>query len=182
MIWILIFLSYSFFGFLLEVAFARLTGNPKRDRKCQYFLPLCPVYGLGALCILALPAAVRNNLWLLFFAGGAAATAAEYVAALFYERVISVPFWDYSHLPANLGGRVCLLFSGFWGLLALGLVHGVHPWIAPVLAGVPAPAVLLWAAAALADACYSARLLRAAGHTDCLRWNISLRIRPAPAP
>lgn len=38
---------------------------------------------------------------------------------LFYDRVLGVSFWDYSHLPLNLHGRVCLLFSFFWGILGL---------------------------------------------------------------
>ena len=41
-----IFLIYSFLGFLIEVAYARVTGEAKRDRKCRLLLPLCPVYGL----------------------------------------------------------------------------------------------------------------------------------------
>ena len=55
--WFWYFVLYSFLGFLVEVVFARITHNPKRDRKCLYFLPLCPVYGLGVLLMLALPAA-----------------------------------------------------------------------------------------------------------------------------
>ena len=47
--WFWYFVLYSFLGFLVEVVFARITHNPKRDRKCLYFLPLCPVYGLGVL-------------------------------------------------------------------------------------------------------------------------------------
>ena len=46
--WLWYFIIYSFCGFLLEVAFARAIRHPKRDRKCLIFLPLCPVYGLGA--------------------------------------------------------------------------------------------------------------------------------------
>ena len=41
--WFWYFVLYSFVGFVLEVLFARATGNPKRDRKCHLFLPLCPV-------------------------------------------------------------------------------------------------------------------------------------------
>ena len=52
MVWMWYFSIYSFFGFLLEVAFARAIGHPKRDRKCFLLLPMCPVYGLGALLIL----------------------------------------------------------------------------------------------------------------------------------
>ena len=37
------FVLYSFLGFLVEVAYARGLGVEKQDRKCFYFLPLCPV-------------------------------------------------------------------------------------------------------------------------------------------
>ena len=49
------FLIYSFLGFLIEVCYVRITGEPKRDRKCRLFLPICPVYGLGAVGLLFLP-------------------------------------------------------------------------------------------------------------------------------
>ena len=51
------FVLYSFLGFLLEVGYARCTGG-RRDRKRTLLLPLCPVYGLGALAVLALPEAI----------------------------------------------------------------------------------------------------------------------------
>ena len=112
------FIGYSFLGFLLEVAFARLTGAAKRDRKCFMLLPLCPVYGLGALAILSLPRPVMENGLLLILVGGAAATAVEYVMAAFYEKILGVSFWDYSGLPGNINGRVSLPFplhGGCWG-------------------------------------------------------------------
>ena len=49
MVWFWYFVIYSFLGFCIEVVFARLTDQKKRDRKCLYLLPLCPVYGLGAV-------------------------------------------------------------------------------------------------------------------------------------
>ena len=79
--WLWYFVLYSFLGFLVEVAFARVTRNPKKDRKCLYFLPLCPVYGLGALAILALPAVIRENPW-LFFLGVALAASGNSVARM----------------------------------------------------------------------------------------------------
>ena len=94
----------SFVGFVLEVLFARATGNPKRDRKCHLFLPLCPVYGLGAVLILLLPPAVLANPLLLFLCGSLVATAAEYAMAVVYHYAAGVDFWDYSHLPLQLGG------------------------------------------------------------------------------
>ena len=163
------FLFYSFCGFCLEVVFARLTHSPKPDRKCHLLLPVCPVYGLGALSILLLPSAIRGAPLLLFCTGAVTATAAEWAVGFFYEKAARVSFWDYRHLPCNLGGRVCLLFSGFWGALALALVYFMQPHLAGWMAAVPDaalfPALLFY----LWDAGISLALLRRGG-TGALRW------------
>lgn len=164
-----LFLFYSFCGFLLEIAFARLVRHPKRDRKCHLLLPVCPVYGVGALGILLLPGWVKDSPALLFLAGAGAATAAEWGLSLFYEKAAGAAFWDYHALPLNVNGRVCLLFSAFWGLLALPLVYAVQPvlarWVTAVPAAVTVPAVLF----DLGDAAVSLMLLRRGG-TEALRW------------
>ena len=176
--WFWYFVLYSFLGFLVEVVFARITHNPKRDRKCLYFLPLCPVYGLGVLLMLALPAA-RSNSWLLFLWAALSATGAEYLMDLFYDRVLGVSFWDYSHLPLNLHGRVCLLFSFFWGILGLIAVRLVHPLAAELVSRIP-QAVTLPAALFLAlDIGFSVFVLRRDGTTDALMWYRRLPARGA---
>ena len=171
------FLLYSFLGFLFEISFARLIRHPKRDRKCHLVLPVCPVYGFGALAILALPGWVKTSPPLLYLGGALTATAVEWTLGLLYEK-FAVPFWDYSALPCNLQGRVCLLFSLFWGLLALPLVYWVQPWLGPQLAlipdGVTIPAALFY----LGDAATSLFLLRRQG-TEGLRWYV--RFRPSEA-
>lgn len=163
------FLFYSFCGFLLEVAFARLIRHPKTDRKCHLILPVCPVYGIGALCILLLPEAVKASPLLLYCAGAAAATAAEWTLAVFYEKVAGAAFWDYSELRWNLQGRVCLPFSLFWGLLALPLVYVLQPRLALLTAAIPAAATAPIVLFYLVDAAVSFLLLRRFG-TEGLKW------------
>ena len=107
-------------------------------------------------------------------------TAVEYVTGLFYEKVFRVSFWDYSHLPLNLGGWVCLLFALFWGVLALLVLHVIHPAAAWLAARIPLwafpPAVL----ATALDTLLTARLLRRTGDPNSLRWYARLpRRRPA---
>ena len=58
-----LFWTYSFLGYLLEKAFAWLTRSPQQVRKCFLLLPLCPVYGLGVLAVLALPPELRRGFW-----------------------------------------------------------------------------------------------------------------------
>jgi len=163
------FIYYSFLGFLLEVIFAHLTRAEKQDRKCFWLLPLCPVYGLGALAILALPEGVKASPLALVLWGGLTATAVEYLMAVFYEKCLGVAFWNYAPVPGNLQGRVCPLFSLFWGLLALVVVRRLHP----VIASIPEPPIPVTAAAlglVLFDGLCTVVLLRRTRDTRSLRW------------
>lgn len=169
MLWFWRFVFYSFVGFLLEITFARMIHHPKRDRKCLLLLPLCPVYGFGALCILWLARLWPAPLWVMI-AGLCGATGAEYLTGLFYRHALGVDFWDYTHLPHNLDGLICLPFSLAWTVLALALVYWADPLAQPLLAAIP-PAVTALAIIVLAaDVAVSCVALRRTGTTEVLRW------------
>lgn len=167
--WIWYFLIYSTLGFDLEVLYAWCTGQ-RRDRKGALVLPLCPVYGLGAIAILMLPLWVREHPWALFLVGGLTATAVEYVVSAAYEWGLRVSFWDYTGLPGNIRGRVCLPFALAWGVLAVGLVRWVHPAVAAWAAEVPDGVSLAAAVTAAADLILAGVLMRRSRSRDCLRW------------
>ena len=172
--WFWYVLIYSFFGFLMEVGFARATRCPKRDRKCRYFLPICPVYGIGAAAILGLASIFGDNLWVLIPCAAAAATSVEYLASLFYEKVMLVSFWDYSHLPLNLHGRVCLLFSGYWLILTPALLYLVQPWMELLANHIPSALILPAGLILAADTILTILLLRRTRDTESLRWYLHL--------
>ncbi|NBI65511.1 hypothetical protein D1646_01555 [Pseudoflavonifractor sp. 60] len=169
MIWFWSFFLYSFAGFVLEVLFSWLAGT-RSHRKGLLVLPICPVYGLGACLILLLPPWVQAWPWALFLLGGVTATAAEYFDAVYHQRVLGVSFWDYSGLPGNLHGRVCLPFSLAWGVLSLVLVYGVNPALLPWLARIPAPVSAVSLAALVFDAALTLLILRQTGDTARLQW------------
>ncbi len=172
------FFIYSFLGFLLEVAFARLVHNPKQDRKCHLLLPVCPVYGVGAMGILLLPAWVKASPLLLFLFGAMVCTVAEWSLSVFYEKAAGAAFWNYCSLPWNINGRVCLLFSLLWGLLSLPLVYTVHPWVSQWAASIPAAVTIPAALFYLGDTATSLLLLRQRG-TEGLKWYV--RFKPSEA-
>lgn len=171
MVWFWYFVIYSFCGFLLEVGFAALIRHPKRDRKCFCLLPICPVYGLGAIAILLLPQRVHADPLLLIVLGGLAATVVEYLVGAWDQDVLGVRFWDYSDLPGSVGGgKVCLLFSAAWGLLAVVLVWWLHPVVVRWTAQIPEWLILPGLILVIGDGLRSAVLLRRTGTTDCLKW------------
>jgi len=170
MIWFWYFFLYSFLGFLLEVVYARLTHSPKPDRKCFLFLPLCPVYGLGALGILGAASFLYDRPVLMALGGGLAATAAEYLMGIFYERVLEVSFWDYSALPGNIGGKVCLPFAAVWSFLSAALVYLIHPPLAVLVSLLPSDLSFPLFSFVATDALVSLYLLKTTGTTDSLKW------------
>ncbi len=57
----------------------------------------------------------------------AAITAIEYASGCLFNRKLNI--WDYSRLPANIGGQVCLPYSLLWAglsIAALPLYEHIH--------------------------------------------------------
>ena len=167
--WLWIFWIYSFLGYGLEKVFAAATHSPNQGRKCFLLLPLCPVYGLGALMIRGLVWWNRHPLWVMA-AGFLAATTAELLMGAIYRYGLRVEFWDYSRQPRNLFGLVCLRFSFYWMVLAVLMVYKLDPLVEQAAGMMPgwldAPAAILTGT----DLAVSAVALRRSGTTEVLRW------------
>lgn len=151
------FLIYSFLGYLLEKLFARVTHAENQLRRCFIAAPLCPVYGLAMLAVLAL--AREGTWWERALCGGLVATAVEYAVHWFYERVFGVHFWDYRPTKMDFNGRVCLPFSAAWGVLSAAAVTWVQPVVHALALRVPDAATNVVLLALAVDALYSARVL-----------------------
>ena len=173
-IWLWYFWIYSFLGYLTERGFAALTRAERRERKCFLLLPLCPVYGLGMAAVLALPEAWRQGPWLII-SGAAVTTAVEFAVHWAYETLLGVRFWDYSGVPGNLGGRVCLPFSLAWGILSALAVWGVQPAVARLAAHIPTAGTCAFLLLFLLDTAFSVRFLWVTHDVEELRltgWSL----------
>ena len=179
-LWLWTFWTYSFLGYLLERGYAIATHADRQARKCFLLLPMCPVYGLGALAVLALPESLSGSFWSLALWGGLAATAVEYAVHVLYDRLLGVRFWDYSQVRWNLRGRVCLPFSLAWSLLVAAGLPVIQAAIAPALAAVPPSATYAALLAFAADAVGAPSSCCAGqGIPQCCVWEIcGLRKKP----
>lgn len=130
------FFIYAFLGWIAEVVFAALKTGKFVNRG---FLngPVCPIYGAGmALCVLLLNP-LKDKWWLLFLAGGALATALEFITGFFLEKIFKAKWWDYSNEPFNIKGYVCLRFSLLWGLGILLIFYTLVPLTDAIIGLVP---------------------------------------------
>ena len=160
------FWIYSFLGWLVELAFAAASRSEDRQRRCLLLLPLCPVYGLGMLAVLALPPMGALGLAVL---GGLAATAVEYAYHWAGGRFLGVRFWDYARVPGNLRGRVCLPFTLAWGLLVWAAVRFVQPGVEALAAGIPPWLTYVFLLVFTGDLVCSLRFLRVTGDLKGMR-------------
>lgn len=116
------FIIYSIAGYVIETVFGVITKGMLESRKGFLYGPFCPIYGVGAVAmILGLQYFKKNN-YTLFFGGFLIGSIVEYIISFIGEVIFNVKWWDYSNNFLNINGRVCFLFSLFWGLLALYLM------------------------------------------------------------
>jgi uncharacterized membrane protein len=78
---------------------------------------------LGGLCFICLyfmgRLFPRIPLLLYCILGGVIVSLLELGAGELLNNVLGLGIWDYSSLPLNFRGQVCLLFSFFWCLISL---------------------------------------------------------------
>lgn len=133
---ILYFFVYGFLGWCTEVIFAAFKQHRFVNRG---FLngPICPIYGVGVTLVIACLEAFQSNLLLLYISSVILVTLLEGVTGWAMDKLFHNKWWDYSKLPFNIGGYVCLLFSLIWGVACVFIVYFVHPLIHQVLSLIP---------------------------------------------
>lgn len=133
-IWI--FFIYAFIGWCTEVAYAALNEGVFVNRG---FLngPYCPIYGCGMLIVAVVLTPLKENLLLLFLGSCLLTTVLEYVTGLVLEKVFGHRWWDYSDIPFNIHGYICLKFSILWGLGGMFIMNIVHPLIYRLIQWIP---------------------------------------------
>jgi uncharacterized membrane protein len=120
------FLAYSFLGWLLEGTFRCLM---ERRFVNPGFLtgPFVPIYGVGALGILALTRDVGSDPVMVFVVACTVASVVEFIGHLVPQRTLGLVLWDYSGRFGNLQGRICLGNSLGFGVAGVTLVYGIEP-------------------------------------------------------
>ena len=133
---ILYFFVYGFLGWCTEVIFGAFKQHRFVNRG---FLngPICPIYGVGVTLVIACLEAFQSNLLLLYISSVILVTVLEGVTGWAMDKLFHNKWWDYSKLPFNIGGYVCLLFSLIWGVACVFIVYFVHPLIHQVLSLIP---------------------------------------------
>lgn len=89
----------------------------------------CGIYGVGAVIIIVFSQYLNKNNITLFLGGYVIGSLTEYLTSFLVEMVLHTKWWDYSNNMLHINGRVCLLYSTFWGILTVFLVKKFNPFV-----------------------------------------------------
>lgn len=124
------FLIFSILGLVIETLYCYFTMGILESRKGFIWGPFCPVYGVcGAILIYILDKMNLKSIIKLFVAGFIIGSIGEYILSYILESIYGIRFWNYEYLQYNLNGRISLIFSIYWGILAIILIKFVKPLI-----------------------------------------------------
>lgn len=123
------FIIYSVVGYIIETIFGIVTKGRWESRQSFLYGPFCAIYGLGAVIMIIFLHKYSKKYNTLFIGGFVVGSIVEYLVSWIGELMLGVKWWDYSDMPLNINGRICVYFSIFWGFLDLYLIASFNPKI-----------------------------------------------------
>ena len=142
LIFFMYFFIYSVLGWIVETLYCR-TLDGKWTNRGFLFGPYCPIYGFGALIIIAFLQNFKSSFIAVFFLGMIFTSILEYLTSFLLEKLFDAKWWDYSKMKFNINGRICLLNSLEFAFLGVVLTYIVHPTISNLILKIPIDLVQL---------------------------------------
>ena len=122
------FVLFSILGLIIETLYSYITTGILESRKGFIWGPFCPIYGVGVTCLILLLDRIHSkNYFKLFIYGYLIGSIVEYMLSFMMEAFYGVRFWDYTYTKIHINGRICLIYSLFWGILTIGIMKFVKP-------------------------------------------------------
>ena len=135
-IYFLLFMIYSFIGWLMEVCLV-LIENKKLVNRGFLIGPYCPIYGVGCLLIILCLKSFAKNPIILFIMSLIICSGLEYATSYIMEKLFNTRWWDYSNRKYNLNGRVCLSNMLAFGILGTIIIYIVNPYFMSLINMIP---------------------------------------------
>lgn len=133
-----VFVLASVLGFPVETFWCWIHTGHFEMRTALVVGMFIPVYGLGAVAMTVClhPLSNARSLW-IFLGSALIGAAVEYGCSLFQELAFGTVSWDYSDMSWNLGGRVNLRYSFFWGILGIVWLKAWYPALSRGIERIP---------------------------------------------
>lgn len=141
---------FAFAGWVFE-CILNVVREGAWENRGFLFGPSCPIYGVGVVIYLiaydnSYVASGMFPLWAVFLTAMFGSAVLEYLTSVAMEKLFGARWWDYSNMPLNINGRVCLPASLLFGAAGVATAVLLVPFAHAAYELVPDPA---WEAAAI---------------------------------
>ncbi|MBQ8288957.1 MAG: putative ABC transporter permease [Clostridia bacterium] len=128
----------SFAGVVIEVLWCIAKNGYIESRSGLVYGPFNLLYGAGAVALtLALHRFRNRGSWLSFAGAFVVGSILEYACSWAQEFFIGSCSWDYTGKFLNINGRICLVYSIFWGVLGIIWIKNLYPRMANLILKIP---------------------------------------------
>lgn len=135
-IWV--FILGSVIGVLFETLYVFFMTGEWTRRSGMLYGPFNQVYGFGAvLFTLLLYRYRKKNAFIIFLVSAIAGGIFEYLSSWIQQIVFGSVSWEYSEMPANIGGRTNLFYMAGWGLMGLIFITHLWPFLSEMIERIP---------------------------------------------
>ena len=135
---LLLFAAGCIGGVVVEMFWSLATRGHVEIRSGMVYGPFNAVYGIGAVMLTVCLYQFRNRGAIWSFLGGfLVGSVVEYGCSWVQEALFGSRSWDYSSMPLNLNGRICVTYSVFWGLLGVLWIKDLYPRMAKWILKIP---------------------------------------------
>lgn len=128
----LIFIIYSFIGWIIEVTCKRIELGRFINRGVLIG-PYCPIYGASGVIITLILNKYSTSPIIVFVMSMFVCALLEYVTSYLLEKLFNARWWDYSRYKYNINGRICLETMIPFGILGCIMIYLVNPFFQNVL-------------------------------------------------
>lgn len=129
------FIEASFAGWVWECTYNAVKQH-RWENRGFLFGPVIPIYGVGTvgmmIIVRLLPSLSADDvsLWKVFLISVVGSAILEYLTSYVMEKLFHAVWWDYSDMPLNIHGRICLPASLAFGVAGVFIVKYVIPFAA----------------------------------------------------
>ena len=125
-----LFIFGCVFGWVVEVIWSFFKRHMFINHSALVIGPFNTIYGLGTLLLTILLYRIKKSDYIkIFTASFIAGTIIEYITSFGMEHLLGFIPWNYSKKFLNINGRVCLIYSIFWGILGIVWIKLIYPGV-----------------------------------------------------
>ncbi len=132
------FIFFSFIGWIYECIYCMIVDK-HWDNRGFLFGPICPIYGFSvvlAIIVFGKSHILKNGyeapVWLVFIICAVMSAVIEYSTSYVLEKLFHAVWWDYSMVPLNLNGRICLPATCGFGIAGVLVVRYLLPFVSSI--------------------------------------------------